>query len=171
MFGIERDYNDRPEVKILQQHFPGEILAITDSYGDLAITLKRERILEICRLLRDDPAILMNLFIDLCGVDYLPQRAEPRFEVVYHLYSISRGKRLRLKIPLHSNDPALDSVSPVYEAANWFEREAFDLFGIIFNHHPFLRRLLCHHQFVGHALRKDYPMEKRTPCTEVWDLE
>jgi NADH:ubiquinone oxidoreductase subunit C len=104
-------------------------------------------------------------------VDYLDQRKKPRFAVVYHLFSLEKRQRIRLKVPLEESDLSIDSVVGVWKGAEWFEREAFDMFGIRFNTHPFLHRLLTHHQFEGHPLRKDYPPEKRHPCTEPWDLD
>jgi NADH/F420H2 dehydrogenase subunit C len=96
---------------------------------------------------------------DLCGADY-PGRGE-RFEVVYHLYSVDAGKRLRLKVRLPEENPLVASVSGIWKGANWFEREAYDLFGIKFEDHPNLKRILCYNEFVGHALRKDYPKNRR----------
>jgi NADH-quinone oxidoreductase subunit C/D len=119
---------------------------------------------EVARRLRDDPRTRFDLLLDLCGVDY-PGRTK-RFEVVYHLYSLPRGERLRLKVALSEDDPRLPSVLPVWAAADWFEREAWDLFGIVFEGHPKLRRLLTHEAFRGHALRKDYDPARRWLLTE-----
>jgi NADH-quinone oxidoreductase subunit C/D len=128
----------------------------------------REHLLELCRDLRDNPKTRFDLLLDICGVDF-PERTEEaggRFEAVYHLYSMPRGERLRLKVPLTEADPVLPSVVPVWKAADWFEREAWDLFGFKFTGHPNLRRILTHDGFQGHALRKDYDAAKRWILTE-----
>jgi NADH-quinone oxidoreductase subunit C len=147
------------------------LLSARYAFDDLILVIAREKILEACRILRDDPALDYRLLLDLCGVDYLKIRTDLRFEVVYHLYSVSRHCRLRLKVPLSAADPVLPSVSSIWEAADWFEREAWDMVGIVFEGHPFLHRILCHHQFEGHALRKDYLINRRHWCDTVWDLE
>ena len=128
--------------------------------GDLqTFRVERRALPELARLLKQDPALDCKLLLDVCGVDY-PGRAE-RFEVVYHLYSISHGHRIRLKVPVAESDPEVPSVYGVWRAADWFEREAFDMFGIRFTGHPNLKRILCHHAFQGHALRKDYDPGQR----------
>ena len=126
--------------------------------------VRREVLAELARDLRDHPETRFDLLLDLCGVDY-PDREE-RFEAVYHLYSIPRGERLRLKVPVAEADPVLPSLVPVWKAANWFEREAFDLFGLRFDGHPNLSRILCHEGFQGHPLRKDYDPARRWILTE-----
>jgi NADH/F420H2 dehydrogenase subunit C len=160
-----------PEVSCLKAALGDALLSVSDAYDDLTMVIVREKILEACRMLRDDTALDYRLLLDLCGVDYLKRRSEPRFEVVYHLYSVSRHHKLRLKVPLSAADPVIPSVSGIWECANWFEREAWDMYGIVFEGHPFLHRILCHHQFKGHALRKDYPIDRRHWCDTVWDLE
>ncbi|MCZ7581874.1 MAG: NADH-quinone oxidoreductase subunit C [Deltaproteobacteria bacterium] len=158
-------------IRKLRERFGGEVLDVQRRPGDDAVTLKRGRIPDIARFLRDDPELRYGYLMDICGVDYLDLEIQPRFAVIYHLYSLEHGHRIRLKVPLDETDAELDSVVPVWDGANWFEREAFDMFGIKFRGHPFLRRILTHHQFVGHPLRKDYDHGKRQLCTEVWDLE
>jgi len=108
---------------------------------------------------KNDPVLDCRLLADVCGVDY-PGR-DRRFETVYHLYSLGHGHRIRLKVPLPENDPVVPSVFPVWKAADWFEREAYDLMGIRFAGHPNLQRILCHESFQGHALRKDYDPGQR----------
>jgi NADH-quinone oxidoreductase subunit C/D len=121
----------------------------------------------VARLLRDDTETGFDLFLDLAGVDNLRRRGRPtRFEAVAHLYSTVRDEHVRCKVILDSEKPSLPTVTDVWPAANWFEREAFDLFGFDFPGHPNLRRLLCHQAFVGHALRKDYAPGQRWMCTE-----
>ncbi len=113
----------------------------------------------LARHLKSDPALDFKLLLDVCGVDY-PGRDE-RFEVVYHAASLERGHRIRLKVPVREDDPVVPSVYGVWRAADWFEREAFDMFGIRFEGHPNLKRILCHQAFQGHALRKDYDPGQR----------
>ncbi len=125
--------------------------------NELSVYLRRDAIREACALLRDDPGLQFNFLSDLTCVDWYP--SEPRFEVVYHLFSIPKKLRLRLKVQLGGEDPRLDSLTPVWPAANFFEREVFDLFGIHFQGHPYLRRIMMPENWEGHPLRKDYPVE------------
>jgi len=111
------------------------------------------------RFLRDDPEMRFDLLVDLLGVDNLRRRGQPtRFELVVHLYSTARDEHVRVKVRLDDEKPELPSVVDVWPAANWFEREAFDLFGIVFEGHPDLRRILTDYGFVGHPFRKDFPL-------------
>ncbi|HVT61242.1 MAG TPA: NADH dehydrogenase (quinone) subunit D [Thermoanaerobaculia bacterium] len=126
--------------------------------------VSREVLVDLARALRDRPETQFDLLLDLCGVDY-PDRPQ-RFDAVYHLYSLPRNARLRLKVPLAESDPVLPSLIPVWQAANWSEREAFDMFGMRFTGHPNLSRLLCHEGFQGHPLRKDYDPARRWILTE-----
>jgi NADH-quinone oxidoreductase subunit C len=125
--------------------------------GETTLAVHREAIVPLCEFLRDEEALAFDFLADLCGVDRHP--AVPRFEVVYHLYSVRRGHRLRIKVPLGEEDPVIDSVTCVWETADWHERECFDLFGIRFRNHPDLRRILLPDDFEGHPLRKDFPLE------------
>ena len=103
-------------------------------------------------------------------MDYLDKRT-PRFEVVYHLYSLSKNHRLRVKIPVAGEDPVVDSLTPLWKGANWLEREVWDMFGIRFRGHPDLRRILLYEQFEGYPLRKDYPVNYRQPLVKERELE
>lgn len=126
--------------------------------------VRREVLADLARDLRDHPEARFDLLLDLCGADYPARAAEgggERFEAVYHLCSLPRKERLRLKVPLPEADPTLPSLIPVWKAADWFEREAFDMFGFRFEGHPNLRRILCHEAFQGHPLRKDYDAARR----------
>jgi len=123
------------------------------AYGELNLVTTRDRIIEVLTTLRD--RFGFQQLIDLCGVDY-PDRAE-RFEVVYHLLSLTRNARVRVKLTTDEVQP-VPSAIPVYPAADWFEREAFDMYGVLFSGHPDLRRLLTDYGFQGHPLRKDFPM-------------
>lgn len=124
---------------------------------EMTIYVERSSLREACVQLRDDQGCPFNWLCDVTCVDWYPQ--EPRFEVVYHLLSIPRRERVRLKVRLESASPALDSVTSVWPAANYFEREVYDLFGVRFTGHPYLRRLLMPEDWEGHPLRKDYPVE------------
>jgi NADH-quinone oxidoreductase subunit C len=134
---------------------PQAVLAREIAHGELVVTVKRESIVAVLTFLRDDPKCLMTLLADVCGVDY-PERAE-RFEVVYNLLSLKLNRRIRVKVAT-DEEHAVPSVTAVYRAAGWFEREAWDLFGIYFSDHPDLRRLLTDYGFEGHPLRKDFPL-------------
>ena len=134
---------------------PGAVLDVSTAFDELALTLAPERLIEAVRHLRDDPACLFVCFTDLTAVDY-PTRV-PRFDVVTHLLSPKHNRRIRLKIGVDEDRP-IASLTSLYPAANWFEREAYDLFGIIFAGHPDLRRILTDYGFAGHPLRKDFPM-------------
>jgi NADH-quinone oxidoreductase subunit C len=125
------------------------------AYGDLTILVDGARIVEVVSFLREDPACRFVSFIDLCGVDY-PGR-ERRFDVVYHLLSPAHNTRIRIKVETDETTP-VPSIIDVYPAANWFEREAYDLYGILFSGHPDLRRILTDYGFEGHPLRKDFPL-------------
>jgi NADH-quinone oxidoreductase subunit C len=124
---------------------------------EISIYVERSCIKEACELLRTDKTCPFNYLSDVTCVDWYP--SEPRFEVVYHLLSIPNKERVRLKVRLDGNSPALESITPVWPAANYFEREIFDLFGVRFTGHPYLRRLLMPEDWEGHPLRKDYPVE------------
>jgi NADH-quinone oxidoreductase subunit C len=134
---------------------PGAVLDVSTAFGELNLTLAPERFIESMRYLRDDPACLFACFIDLTAVDY-PTRV-PRFDVVTHLLSPKHNRRIRVKVGVDEDQP-LESLTSLYPAANWFEREAYDLFGVIFSGHPDLRRILTDYGFTGHPLRKDFPM-------------
>jgi len=125
--------------------------------NEISIYVERSSIREACALLRDDKDCPFSYLADLTCVDWFP--SEPRFEVVYHLLSMAKKERVRLKVRLAGASPALDSVTSVWPSANYFEREVFDLFGVRFSGHPYLRRLLMPEDWEGHPLRKDYPVE------------
>jgi NADH-quinone oxidoreductase subunit C len=124
---------------------------------EMTIWVNRALIRETCVLLRDDSQCPFNFLSDLTCVDRFP--SEPRFEVIYHLLSISKKERVRLKVRVAGDSPAIESVTSVWPGANYFEREVFDLFGVRFTGHPYLRRLLMPEDWEGYPLRKDYPVE------------
>jgi NADH-quinone oxidoreductase subunit C len=131
--------------------------------SELTIEVSKENLVEICRLLRDDDELAFDMLIDICGVDYDTyegKKTHPsRFASVYHLLSVKNNHRIRLRTWLEDDFPIVDSVVSVWTGANWFEREAFDLLGIIYSGHPDLRRILTDYGFIGHPLRKDFPLE------------
>jgi NADH-quinone oxidoreductase subunit C len=133
----------------------GAILRSMDAFGELTLVVDRASIVDVLTKLRDDPALQFEILIDICGVDY-PQRPN-RFDVVYHLLSARKNVRLRVKIET-SEDAPVPSVISVFPAANWYEREAYDMYGILFSDHPDLRRLLTDYGFQGFPLRKDFPL-------------
>jgi NADH-quinone oxidoreductase subunit C len=139
------------------------VTALVRDRGEITVTVPAARYLEVARLLRDHEALQFEQLIDLCGLDYSAWKNEgtegPRYAVVSHLLSVSKNWRLRLKVFAADDDlPAVASVNGVWSAANWFEREAFDLFGIIFEGHVDLRRILTDYGFIGHPMRKDFPV-------------
>lgn len=124
---------------------------------EMTIYLDRSSLREACTLLRDDADCAFNFLSNVTCVDWYP--SEPRFEVVYHLLSISKKERVRLKVRMDSGSPVIESLTSVWPGANYFEREVFDLFGIRFSGHPYLRRILMPEDWEGYPLRKDYPVE------------
>jgi NADH-quinone oxidoreductase subunit C len=146
-----------PAVARLLAWNPLAVTGVKFDRDEMTIYVDRSSIREACALLRDDPACAFNFLSDVTCVDWFP--AEPRFEVVYHLLSIPKKERVRLKVKLDSGSTAVDSVTPLWPGANYFEREIFDLFGIRFSGHPYLRRLLMPEDWEGYPLRKDYPVE------------
>ena len=134
---------------------PGVVIDNSIRNGEAIVTVKRESIVPVLTLLRDDPALHFEVLLDVSGVDY-PDRPE-RFEVVYQLLSLRHNRRVRIKVTTDENTP-VPSVTGVYNSAGWYEREAWDLFGIFFSDHPDLRRLLTDYGFEGHPMRKDFPL-------------
>ena len=126
-------------------------------HDELGVYIDRAFIRDACSLLKNDPELQFTFLSDITCVDWYP--SEPRFEVVYHLLSMARKKRLRLKVKVAGDDPSVESVTSVWPGANYFEREIYDLFGVRFSGHPNLRRILMPEDWEGHPLRKDYPVE------------
>jgi NADH-quinone oxidoreductase subunit C len=148
----------------VKRKFGDAVLSTHADFGDQTVLLRKESALEVMRWLRDDPSMLFNFMMDLTAVDYLGKKpGDQRFEVVYHLYSLKHNHRIRVKAPVEEDDPTIDSVVSIWKGADWFEREAWDLYGIIFKGHPNLKRILLYEEFVGHPLRKEYPIRKRQP--------
>jgi NADH-quinone oxidoreductase subunit C len=147
----------------LQDVFGEAVKSLVRARGELTLTVSASAYLEAAKTLRDHPALKFEQLIDLCGLDYADYRNEPcegpRFCVVSHLLSVTHNWRLRLKVFCPDDDlPAVASLTDVWNAGNWFEREAFDLYGIIFEGHIDLRRILTDYGFIGHPMRKDFPV-------------
>jgi len=145
-----------PVLKKLQEKFPGSLFEVKMFREETTVTVPKKEIVEICKLLYADPDLQYQFLTDLCGLDFFPER--PRFEVVYLLTSLKTNQRLRLKVKVGEGE-SVSSVESVWKAANWLEREVYDLFGIPFEKHPDLRRILLWDGFEGHPLRKDFPVE------------
>ncbi|MGZ5924216.1 MAG: NADH-quinone oxidoreductase subunit C [Rhizomicrobium sp.] len=141
--------------EMLSGALPGAIRAHHVSVGELTLEAELGEIVRVMKFLRDDPSCEFKVLVDICGVDW-PQR-EKRFDVVYHLLSLTKNLRVRVKVQTNEEE-SVPSVVAVYPAANWFEREAFDMYGIAFSDHPDLRRILTDYGFSGHPLRKDFPL-------------
>jgi len=180
-------------IELVTAPFPDAVLSSHNWRGDETVVLCRESLLEVSQFLKDDPALQMNFLMDLTAVDYStfgdgPSRAffassgvsvrpssqipdenpwpgptEARFAVVYHFYSVMHKHRLRLVVPVEDADPEVASLTSLWSGADWLEREVWDMFGIRFEGHPNLKRILMYDEFEGHPLRKDYPVNKRQP--------
>jgi NADH-quinone oxidoreductase subunit C len=148
----------------LKEHFTaGEVLETGSQHGNEWARIAPSAWLSVGDFLLRDPALLMNMFVDLTCVDRLPR--EPRFDVVLHVYSVEKKHRVRLLAGLPADSPAIASLVSLWPGANWFEREAFDMYGVRFEGHPDLRRILMYPEFQGYPLRKDYPKERRQPLS------
>jgi NADH-quinone oxidoreductase subunit C len=143
-------------IERLRAELPDAVLATSEFRGQLSIVVAREAIVEVARFLRDDPELSYNFLENLCGVDYLGR--DPRFEVVYHLISHSNRHRVCLKVGLPESDPSVPTLTTLWSTANWQEREAYDMFGIIFTGHPSLERILMPEEWEGFPQRKDVPL-------------
>jgi len=135
--------------------FPQDVLAKSVRHGELMVEVRREAVARLLGFLRDDPKCLFSVLIDICGADY-PERPE-RFDVVYNLLSVKHNRRIRVKAAT-DEESAVPSVTGIFSAAGWFERETWDLYGVYFADHPDLRRILTDYGFEGHPLRKDFPL-------------
>ena len=140
----------------LKAQFGEAILEATEFRGELTVVVPKERIVEVCRFLKSDPELRYDLLSDLCGIDmYTPVK---RFGVVYNLYSLKNKHRIRLKTFTEEEDPRVPTVTSVWATANWHERETYDMFGIVFDGHPDLRRIYMPEEFEHYPLRKDFPL-------------
>lgn len=139
----------------LKARFGETVLAVSEFRGETTVVVKKDEIVEVCAFLKKE--LGFNFLTDLCSIDYLGQA--PRFMMVYQLYNIGTHQRLRIKAAVEEGDARIDTVSCVWATANWLERECYDLMGIVFNNHPDPRRILMPDDWVGHPLRKDYPVQ------------
>ncbi len=157
----------------LQSRFGGRVLSTHAQAGDETAVVEASALVEIAQWLKAEHAF--NMPIDVTGVDMLgyPGRAagSPRFEVVYHLYSLSKKHRIRLKVGVDGETPTVPSLYGVWKGVDWFEREVWDMYGVTFEGHPDLRRILMYEEFVGHPLRKDYPLRGYQPLVPVARLD
>lgn len=152
---------DSITLRKLQEQYGDSIIESHSRLGQDTVVLPKKALLEAARLLKEDDALDYNFLMDVTAVDHFKRR--PRFEVVYHFYSLNHNHRLRLKVPVGGDTPEVPSLTGLWPSANWYEREVWDMFGISFQGHPDLRRILMYDAFQGHPLRKDYPFDKRQP--------
>jgi NADH-quinone oxidoreductase subunit C len=151
-----------PNLLYIQEKLGQSVLEILQSQGDDILIMDRTGLRASFRLFKEDPKLRFDLLTDITAVDYW-QKKEPRFEVVYQLSALRGRQRLRVRVPVPENDAAVESLTPLWQGANWLEREVWDLFGVRFIDHPDLRRVLLYDEFQGHPLRKDYPVNLCQP--------
>ena len=151
------DLESNPTIKKLREFAADGIEEAREFRGEVTIYIRPPMLIRACEFLRDHPSLSFKFLADVTAVDLYPN--EPRFQVVYHLLSLQNSERLRLKVRTGGENPAVPSLIPVYPCANAFEREIYDLFGIQFAGHPYLRRILMPDDWEGYPLRKDYPVE------------
>ena len=156
---------------LLKDKFPNAVLDFHSHRSDETVVIDRDSLDTVCRFLRDDSRCLFEIMLDITAVDGLEMNMKPRFEMVYHFKSLTNASRIRIKVPLEEDDCRIASISPIWKSADWYERECFDMFGIIFEGHPDLRRILMYEEFEGHPLRKDYPIDKQQPLMELKEIE
>lgn len=140
----------------LKAHFPQAVTGIEEFRGEVTVTVERKAIAEVCQYCRDTDGLEFNLLSDLCGIDYYPNT--PRFAVSYVLFSLPCNFTLRLKVFVPEEEPVVPTVTGIWPGSNWPEREVYDMFGITFEGHPDMRRVLMPFDWIGHPLRKDYPL-------------
>lgn len=155
---------------LIKDRLGARVIAARQTHGDDVLLLDSVDLRESFRVLKEDAALGFDFLSDLTAVDYWKKK-EPRFEVVYHLVALEKKARLRVRVPLPEKDPAVDSLVSLWPGANFFEREVWDLFGIRFNGHPDLRRVLLYEEFQGHPLRKDYPVNQWQPLVPERQVE
>jgi NADH-quinone oxidoreductase subunit C len=151
-----------PLVTAFQREHPEWVVEVVEALGETTVVVPREHIRAICAFLKTWPETRFDFLADVCGADRGVEE-EPRFEVNYHLFSTSKYHRWRLKVVLNEENMHVDSVSSIWRTANWHERETYDLFGVLFDGHPDLRRILLPEDWQGHALRKDFPLRGYEP--------
>ncbi len=152
----------------VQERFAEDIIEVHAFRGDETAVIRPAALMAVAKFLKEAPEMDFNFLMDLTAVDYLffaggrIQKAS-RFEVVYHFYSLKNNHRIRIKVPVDEKAAEVDSLVSLWASANWYEREVWDMYGIKFKGHPNLKRILMYEEFKGHALRKDYPVNKRQP--------
>ncbi len=140
----------------LQRELGESVLSVEEFRGQTSVTLDREAIVNACQILRDDPDLDFNFLAALTAVDYWP--SEPRFKIVYQLYSLANKEFIGLRVQLSNESPEISTIESIYPNANWHEREVFDMFGVTFKDHSDQRRIIMPYDWEGHPLRKDYPL-------------
>lgn len=145
----------------IKEKFADQLIDLHSQLGEDTVIVSKSIILELARFLKEDPELKYNFLMDVTAVDYWTRK--PRFEVVYHFFSLENNCRVRVKAPLAEPEAEIDSLTALWPGANWYEREVYDMFGIRFRGHPDLRRILMYPEFEGHPLRKDYPITRRQP--------
>ncbi|HEX9750058.1 MAG TPA: NADH-quinone oxidoreductase subunit C [candidate division Zixibacteria bacterium] len=160
-----------PVIACLSARFGDGLIETHTHRGDATAVVRPDRYHEVIAFLREDTDCAFDFLTDLCGVDRLELKLKPRFEVIVYLYSSRTNSRFRLKTrPLNDADPVIDSIVDLFPAANWPEREVYDMFGVRFTGHPNLTRILMYEEFVGYPLRKDYPVNKRQPRVPMREI-
>jgi NADH-quinone oxidoreductase subunit C len=144
------------ELDKLRERFPSDAISIQKDGGQQVISVKKGKVFEFLKFLKEDPDFAFDYFVDICGIDYFEQN--PRFAVVYSLYSTTKNSYIRVKVFVPEEDLCVDSAVTLWSGANWAEREVYDMFGIIFNGHPGISRILLPEGFKGYPLRKDFPL-------------
>jgi NADH-quinone oxidoreductase subunit C len=163
------DASGHPWVRSIRAAVPDAVVSAKEFAGEVTVVVARDAVARVARHLKD--AEDFRYCVDVTAVDW--KTRAPRFDVVYHLYSITHNHRLRLRVPVEQDDASVPTATALWPIANWLEREVWDMFGIRFTGHPDLRRLLMYEEFVGHPLRKDYPLRGRQPLVperEVHDI-
>ena len=159
---VDLNPDDCVELRLIQEQFPGSVVQTRLFRGEKTIVIRRDNVVGICMMLRDSPETNYNYLSDITCFDRLDimdeDAGEKRFEVIYNLYSLGTFQRLRLKAQVDEDDAAIDTVEIIWPNANWNEREVYDMFGISFNNHSDLRRILMPDDWIGHPLRKDFPL-------------
>jgi NADH-quinone oxidoreductase subunit C len=154
-------------IQKVQEQYADAILDVSDAQGELTITVHKDVIYELMVFLKNDSELVYNFLADVTAVDYslmedvLMKYDYARFMVVYHLLSTKKKERLRVKVPVHEKELSIPSMTSIWKVANWLERETYDMFGITFENHPDLRRILMPDDYEGYPLRKDYPLRGR----------
>jgi len=153
--------DESPTLKKIKEHFADVVLSTHSELGQDTVVVAKSHIVQLAEFLKEEPELRFNYLMDLTAVDFW--KREPRFEVVYHFFSLEKRIRLRVKVPVDKKEPEVDSLCSIWPGANWYEREVYDMFGVKFRGHPNLTRILMYPEFEGHPLRKDYPINKRQP--------